>query len=257
MQERPDLPPSVRCCCLNAYSSSEEFVAALLPDQHWTNSLNLLLAMLVTWPARACRSCFYRFRGFAAGTLSYMASRSGASWPLVSGKHGSKTHQTSEGLRVAARLSAHSVSERAAAHSVRQRGSRGRNSRRWTRRRGSGVVWSDDDLGLRRASPRSQLVSSPPRAGVHHFDSWPYRPRARALTDAAGGATTTGRSKVTAEHRPNNGFGAATTPQAQGPDSRHIRNPAIQGRLNSSRQRARWPLPPMIEARTTDTGQRW
>jgi hypothetical protein len=163
----------------------------------------------------------------------------GASGPLVSGRYGSKTHQTSEGVRVAARLSARSVPERAAAHSVRRRASRGRNSWRWTRRRGSGVVCSDDDLGLRRASRRSQLVSSPPRSGVHHLDSCSYRRRAWALTDAAGGATTTARSRVTAEHRPKEAFGAATTPQAQAPESQHKRNPATQGRRNSSRQRAR------------------
>ena len=163
----------------------------------------------------------------------------GSSGPLVSGKHGSKTHQTSEGVRVAARLSARSVPERAAAHSVRRRASRGRDSRRWTRRRGSSVVCSDDDLGLRRASRRSQLVSSPPRSRVHHLDSCPYRPRARALTDAAGGATTTSGSRVTAEHRPKEGFGAATTPQAQEPESHHKRNPATQGRRNSPRRRGR------------------
>ncbi len=198
-----------------------------------------LVANLSARPAGACRSCFSDSAGPLPGTPSYTASQSGTSGPLVSGKHGSETHQTSEGVRVAARLSARSVPKRAATYSVRRRASRGRNSRRRTRRRSSGVVWSDDDLGLRRASRRSQLVSSPPRFGVPHLDGCPYRPRARALTDAAGGATTTGRSRVTAEHRPTTGFGAATTPQAQAPEFHHIGNPATRGRRNSSRQRAR------------------
>jgi hypothetical protein len=64
-------------------------------------------------------------------------------------------------------------------------------------------------------------------------------------------------STLTTEHRPNEGLGAATTPQAQEQEPHRRRNPATQGHRNSSRQRSRSPLRPTVEARRTDTGQRW